>query len=122
MRRQARRPIHYSAFALRDGTIIASYPIRKPTPKAIKRDKLRIDEDGVSREWFTSSKEFFDFDKSVRIRLQDIISIRLNTRRTIREIMLPELAVLREEVQALGNQMNRIEQLLAVISLKPAEA
>ena len=121
MRRQKRRPMHYNAFSLYDGTVLASYPIRKPTPKAIKYDKLRIDEDGVSKEWLETGKEFFDRNNSIRTRFQDIVSIRLNTRRTIREIVLPELVGLREELQVLQNQMKRIEQLLTGISPKPAE-
>ena len=91
MRRQRRRLIHYTAFSLHDGTVLASHPIRKPIPKAIKHDKLRIDEDGVSKEWLEAGKEFFDINNSIRTRFQDIVSIRLNTRRTIREIVLPEL-------------------------------
>ena len=82
-------------------------------PKTIKQDKLRIDEDGVSKEWLMSTKEFSDFDQSVRMRFQAVISNRLNTRRAIREMVLPELAELRKEIQTLRGQVQRIEQLLS---------
>lgn len=112
MRRPRRKPMHYSASSLFDGTVLAAYPVRKPAPKVIKRDNLRIDDEGVCVEWLRSGKELSDVNNDTRTRFQDIIATSLNTRRALREIVLPELAALREEVAAVRSHLERIEQLL----------
>lgn len=103
MRRQKRRSMHYSAISLFDGTVIAAHPIRKPTPKTIKQEKLRIDEDGVCREWSDAGKELSDVHNESRMRFQNIISARLNTRRAIREIVCPYLLMLQKDMDHLRN-------------------
>jgi hypothetical protein len=60
MRRQRRRPRYYYASSLFDGTVLAAYPIRKPAPKIIKRDNLKIDEDGVCGESLRAGKHLSD--------------------------------------------------------------
>jgi len=112
MRRQRRRAMHYYARSLNDGTILASFPIRKPGPKIIKRDNLRIDEDGVCKELMDAGKALSDSNNETRFRFQNIVSTSLNTRRALREIVLPRLAVLQQEMGSLRAQMGRIEQLL----------
>ena len=112
MRRQKRRSMHYSAISLFDGTVIAAHPIRKPTPKTIKQEKLRIDEDGVYREWSDAGKELSDVHNESRMRFQNIISARLNTRRAIREIVCPYLLKLQKDIDHLCNQLDHIHQLL----------
>lgn len=112
MRRERRRPMHYHAHTLHDGTVLAAYPVRKPMPKTIKRDNLKIDDDGVCQEWSDSGKQLSDVRNETRTRFQDIIAVNLNTRRAIREIARPHLAALQQEMKALHDQLNRIEQLL----------
>ena len=112
MRRQQRRPMHYHARSLYDGTVVAAFPVRKPAPKVIKRDNLKIDEDGVCIEDIHAGKHLSDFRDETRYRFQNIVSISLNTRRALREIVLPRLAVLQQEMESLRAQMDRIEQLL----------
>ena len=113
MRRPRRRPMHYSANSLFDGTVLWAYPVRKPTPKMIKRDNLKIDEEGVCSEWLGAGKELSDVNNDTRTRFQDIIATSLNTRRALREVVLPELAALRDEVAAVRSQLDRIELLLS---------
>ena len=48
--RPRRRMMHYSAAALHDGAIIATYPRRKPPPKEMERHGYRLDDDGVLNE------------------------------------------------------------------------
>ena len=112
MRRQKRRPMHYSAISLHDGTVIAARPVRKPTPKTIKQEKLRIDEDGVCREWPDAGKELSDVNNKGRTRFQDIIATRLNTRRAIREMVFPYLLKLEKDIDCIRNQLEQIQQLL----------
>jgi len=78
MRRQRRRRMHYRASSLFDGTVLAAYPIRKPTPKTIKRDKLRIDEEGVAIEWLGAGREVSNVQHENRFRFMNIIANRLN--------------------------------------------
>lgn len=108
MRRQRRRKLHYTASTLHDGTILAAYPIRKPTPHVIKRDRLRIDEDGVAVVFARAGQELSDVHNETRTRFQDIIATNLNTRRAIRELVLQPLAELRREVEMLRAELERI--------------
>ena len=112
MRRQHRKSLHYDASSLFDGTVLAAYPVRKPTPHVMIRDNLRIDVEGVCREWMTAGKKYSDYRLENRFRFMDIMANRLNVRRAIREIALPELVAVREEIAALGAQLDRVEQLL----------
>ena len=112
MRRQRKRPMHYDVMCLHDGTVIAGHPDRKPTPKIIKRDKIIIDDDGAYNRWTYSGKELSDVLNENRFRFQNIISNRLNTRRAIREIVMPELAQLKEDIKGIRNQLNEIQESL----------
>lgn len=111
MRRQ-RRFLYYSTFCLRDGTIITALPVRKPLPKTIKREKLKIDKDGVCREWAFSEREFSHLPLEKRVHLQDVISNRLNTRRAIREMLLPQFAKLQEDLNEIRRQLDQIQQTI----------
>ncbi len=85
----------------------------KPLPKRIKEYKIKIDEDGVCDEgWYRSGKSFSDCNVENRFRFQNIISNRLNTRRAIREIVMPELAQLKEDIKAIRSQLNEIQASL----------
>lgn len=112
MRRQKWRQMYYSAICLYDGTVKAAYPVRKPIPKTIKQEKLRIDEDGVCREWAGAGKELSDVSNETRMRFQDIIATRLNTRRAIREIVCPYLLKLQKDMDDVHNKLDHIQQLL----------
>lgn len=113
MRRKKRRPMYYYASCLHDGTIVATYPIRKPTPKRIKQEKLKIDKDGVcDNGWYSTGKEFSDVNMENRFRFQDIIATRLNTRRAIREMVFPHLLKLQKDMNDIHNKLDHIQQLL----------
>ena len=112
MRRQERRTMHYSAICLHDGTVIAAHAVHKPIPKIIKRDKLRIDEDGVCHEWAVVGKELSDVTNETMFRFQDIIATRLNTRRAIREMVYPYLNKLQKDMDDVRNKLDNIQQLL----------
>lgn len=112
MRRQRRKPMHYWASALYDGTVLAAFPVRKPTPKRIKQDNLRIDEDGVCQGWLSAGKQLADGRDENRFRFQNILATSLNTRRALREIVLPHLMALQAEVAAMRTHLGHIEQML----------
>ena len=114
MRRQKRRPMHYCDISLFDGTILATYPIRKPTPKKIKQRNIKIDEDGVcDKGYYDSGKSLSDCNNEKRFRFQNIMANRLNTRRAIREIIMPELSKTQKDIDAIHSQLKQIQELLA---------
>jgi hypothetical protein len=113
MRRQRRRPMHYTSHSLHDGTILAAYPVRKPVPKTIKRDKIRIDEDGVCNDYTGAGRELSDVHNESRMRFQNIIATRLNTRRAIREIVLPYFEKLQRDVNEIRCQLDHIQGSLS---------
>lgn len=103
----------YSAVTLHDGTILAAYPMRRPSPRILKRDFMRIDEDGVMREFSSAGRELSDWHNETRMRFQDIIANRLNTRRALRELVLEPIAGLRSEVAALRTEIDRLTTMLS---------
>ena len=92
--------------------VIIARPIRKPLPKTIKREKLKIDKDGVCRELTFSEIEFSHLPLEKRVHLQDVISNRLNTRRAIREMLLPQFAKLQEDLNEIRRQLDQIQQTI----------
>lgn len=117
MRRPRKRKMHYSAGLFYDGTIIAAYPIRKPLPKRIKEDNIKIDEDGVcDRGWYDNGINYSNVKVENRFRFQDIMANRLNTRRAIREIVAPQLSKIEKDIDGLRKQLDQIQQLLTTIS------
>ena len=56
---------------LHDGTVLAAFPIRRPSRQAFKRDKLRVDPDGVTIEYAGSGSELRDVRDEERTRFQD---------------------------------------------------
>jgi hypothetical protein len=109
MRRQKRRQVTYTTFALHDGTVVLGCPKRKPTPRTLKAEGIGIDEDGVCREWIEGTKEFSDLPLESRIRFQSVIANRLNTRRVVREMIVPHLIKLQADVEALRGQIGQIQ-------------
>ena len=104
--------MYFSAHRLHDGTVLAAFPIRKPSKQELKRERTRIDPDGVAREFADGGRNLADVHNETRTRFQDIIATRLNTRRAIRELVEPCLAETMEEVGKLRAQLDRIEALL----------
>ena len=109
MRRPRRRPVYYSAMSLNDGTVLTAYPMRKPGPKRMKQDHLKIDADSVCEEWLSPGWELSDSYNEVRFRFQNILATKLNIRRAIREMILPVLTDMQQEIAALRAQLDRIE-------------
>ena len=88
--------------------MLADYPIRNPADRILKRDGRRVDADNVCVEFGRNGKELSDVNYEGRTRFQDIIAVALNTRRAIRELLLPELQQLKDEVAALRSALGRV--------------
>lgn len=106
--RPRRRPIYYIAVTLHDGAVIASYPTRKPPPKEMKRHAYRLDADGILNDKSQPGFGIGSWEYENRFRFQDILANRLNTRRAIRELVLPVLEDLRQEVAALRAEIAQL--------------
>jgi hypothetical protein len=106
------KPAYYSVFAIKDGTIVFAMQTRKPPKNSLDRGQC-IDEDGIHR-WFITNKESYTQcpDREVIIRHLAVAG-RLNTRRSSRELLFPRLDQLEEKIDALQQQLDRIELLLA---------
>ena len=115
MRRKPRRPIYYSVMCLWDGTVLSAYPVRKPMPKTLKQNHMRIDDDGVCREFGENGAELSDVHNQTRTRFQDILANSLNTRRAIRAVLVPRLEALETEFKTLQTQLDRIEHAIAAL-------
>ena len=105
MRPFRRRPMHYQTMRLHDGTVLAAYPMRKPAPRIINRDHIRFDEDGATTGDSRDGRELTHVEN--RTRFQDIIATNLNTRRAIRELVLPVLAEMAAEVAGLRREVQQ---------------
>ena len=116
-----RRQVYFLAHTLHDGTVLASYPIRRPSKQELRREHVRIDPDGVARGFAVSGKNLSDVENESRYRFQDIIATNLNTRRSLRQLVLPLLAETLEEVGKLHARLDRIEALLAQRSDPPGD-
>ena len=112
MGRQRWRPMYFSAHTLNVGTVLAAFPIRKPSKHELKQNHARIDPDGVARVFADAGKDLSKVHNETRTRFQDIISANLNTRRAIGKLVLPYIAEVLEEVGKLREQQDRIEALL----------
>lgn len=113
MRRPRRRAMYYSASSLHDGTILAAHPMRKPAPRIMKRDGMRTDDDGVTQEFSRAGRELSDWNNETRMRFQDVVANRLNTRRAIRDLVLAPLAEMKTEMATLRMEIARLTQALA---------
>lgn len=111
MRRNRRRSIHYSVSSLHDGTVLAAFPIRKPSDRIMKRDHRRMDADHVCVEYPGAGKELSDVRYENRTRFQDIIATALNTKRILRELILPEIHALSSEIAAIRAKLDHMERL-----------
>lgn len=111
--RSPKRPMHYLVRRLNDGTVLAACPIRRPAPRIMKRDGLRVEADGITRVHSGAGKELSDWNNETRFRFQDIIATNLNTRRAIRELVLGPLIELRKEMAELRAEVDRLHGLLS---------
>jgi hypothetical protein len=109
MRRPRRRPIHYMVSALHDGTVTSALPIRKPSKQQFKQERHRVDPDGVTIESASSGRQYANVDDPGRVRFIDLMASNLNTRRAIRELVLPRIEEVLAEVRRLHARIDAME-------------
>lgn len=113
MPRPRRRPTYYMAITLHDGTVTAAIPIRKPSKQAMKQEGRRIDPDGIARGHASSGYQYGNVDDPERFRFLDIFATNLNTRRALRDLVLPGMAEVLKELKRLSGRLDGIEATLA---------
>ncbi len=107
------KKVYYRAHAVQDGTIYFVVPTRKPR-KTRLHGKPEIDEDGVY-SWFLEKPEdeershFTDWAKGV---WQTCVAMTLNIKRTIRQQVEPKLDAQQHKIDAMSEQLKRIEEKL----------
>ncbi|MBL8814237.1 MAG: hypothetical protein JNM43_28975 [Planctomycetaceae bacterium] len=111
-RKPRHRPVHYTMVAFPGGAVATCTPRRKPSPKQIKANGLQIDVDYVCNEYLLAPDEFDEMSQRARGKISDILANRMNTRRAIRDLVLPVLSEIQSSIQQINNRLNEIERSL----------
>lgn len=109
-RKSKRRMVYGVTFGFHDGSVLAFGPERKPSAKRIKEDGIHICPDGVFREYFYGPTYWHTFDDDARKELTRTLANRINTRRAIRELVLPELDAIKESLEKLHERISLVEK------------
>ena len=104
-----RRDVYSIAFVLPDGSAFACGPQRKPSDKRIKEDGAHVDDDFVFREYKYGPNDWHSWPENKRRELTQIMAIRLNTRRAIRELVLPKLEAIQASLADIQSRLGRLE-------------
>ena len=104
-----RRMVYSNAFCMHDGSVFACGPERKPTANRIKQEGIFIDDDGVFKEALYDPTSWKSWSDDQREKLVTILANRLNTRRAIRELILPELAAIQATLADIQKRLDRTE-------------
>ena len=98
---------YYRVEATKDGIVVFVYPSRKPR-KSSHDAKPRIDEDGIYTWWTVADDRSYlnDIGKGV---FQSVLATAINTKRIVREIILPRLQHMEERADKVMEQIERIE-------------
>ncbi len=108
-RKPRRRMVHWVTSGFNDGSVTGCHSELKVSEKRAKEEGIYICPDGVQREYTYKPSEFRGWKVEQRVRVSDILSNRLNTRRAIRELILPELVAIAETLQRIEDRLDRIE-------------
>ncbi len=111
-RKPRRRDVYSKAFVFPNGAAFSCAPDRRPSARQIKYDGIFVDEDFVFQEFKYKSSDWYGWPDQERRELCQIMAIRLNTRRAIRELVLPELKAIQSAMESLISRLSSIEQRL----------
>ncbi|MCU0980787.1 MAG: hypothetical protein MUF25_16680 [Pirellulaceae bacterium] len=121
-RKPRRRMVYSYTFGFQDGSVIACGPERKPFERRIKEEGIHIDEDGVFREALYSPTSWHSWNDEQRREAVTILANRLNMRRAIRDLVLPELKELKTVLLDIEKRLRQIEQAIAKADRRDATA
>lgn len=103
-----RKPAYYLTYGLKDGTITAVLQTRKPLKKSLRRGE-KIDEDGVYRTYVHECSDYQDLEDRHYVTRHVALAGRLNTRRAIRELVLPRLDEIASQLEAINQRLDKLE-------------
>ncbi|MDB4664399.1 hypothetical protein OAE63_00190 [bacterium] len=87
--------------------------MKKPyTKKGQKPSYDPNDPDHVANEIETSLDEYEAYPMDTKQRAFPVLATRINTRRAIRELILPEIAALADTLQRIEKRLDAIERLV----------
>ncbi len=69
-----------------------------------------VDADFVYREYHHGHNDIYEWSEDQRARASSLLADRLNTRRAIRELVLPELEAIKEFLDSLHQRISRVEK------------
>jgi hypothetical protein len=109
------QPVYYKVFALKDGTVYFVSLSRKPR-KTKHGPRPEIDEEGICT-WFIEKERPSDITDWAKGAWHTAVATTLSVKRIVRLQVQPRLDRIEGDVQALGEQMkrleNKIDQLLS---------
>jgi hypothetical protein len=101
-----RTPVHYVSLSFHGGASYSATPDRKPN----KRDCLAQDDaDSVNLEYFSGKEQYEKFLDDTRRHVSGILATRINTRRAIRDLVLPELEAIKNSLAELHAKLDRLQ-------------
>ncbi|MEQ1829435.1 MAG: hypothetical protein ABL921_25955 [Pirellula sp.] len=104
------RPIHFVSFSLPGRVSYFASPEHKPyTKKGKKHPMLQDDPDLVNIEFETKLADYQAYPAETIQRAGPVLANRINTRRAIRELILPELAMIQSTLADIQKRLDRIE-------------
>lgn len=100
-----RTPVHYVSLSFHGGASYSASPDRKPSKKnCLAQD----DPDLVNREYFDGKEQYEKFPDDARRHVGAILATRINTRRAIRDLVLPELEAIKQSLSELHAKVDRL--------------
>lgn len=111
-----RRPVYFQCFNLPGGATYAATPTRKPyTKKGEKPSPLANDPDLVATELETTLDDYDAYPTDTKQRAFPVLANRINTRRAIRELVLPELTAIVETLGRIEERLDRLERFVGKV-------
>lgn len=111
-KRRRRRDVYSIAFVFPDGSAFCCSPERKPSEKHMKERGEYADEDFVFREYKYGPHDWTEWPKDHIRELGQTMAIRLNTRRAIRELVLPEFKAVLDSLAEIHNRLDHLETMI----------
>ena len=103
-----KKPVYYTAFGLKDGTVFAAMPVRKP-------HKAKPDPEGVCTFYSEGDVVPADLPDWQRTAFHAAVSTDINVKRIMRERVVARLDTLEKELAAAHEHLARIEQKLDLL-------
>lgn len=110
-RKPKRRMVCSFTYGFHDGSVIACGPETKPSERKIKEEGIYICPDGVMREHYYSPSTWpVGTSDKERRNISLTLANRINTRRAIRELVLPELEAIQKSLEILHQKVNELRE------------